>query len=80
VEQRFLECCHGELALDERVLVYLSFYGELNIRQIACVLQSRQAITEVQVIRDLTHCWERLLQCLARSPGSSGASSSIDAQ
>lgn len=67
-EQRFLQCCHTVLAPGDRVLVYLSFYAELNLQQITCVLRGWQTVTGDQVVTAITHCWERLLNCLAGPP------------
>jgi hypothetical protein len=77
-EQRFLHCCLlPPLSQTERLLVYLSLYAELDVRQIAGLsrffpaVTGSQPLTEAQVVGQLLPCWERLLDCIAGA-GSTG--------
>jgi hypothetical protein len=79
VEQRFLHCgILLPLSQTERIIVYLSLYAELDVRQIAGLSQffpavtGNQVLTETQMIAQLSSCWERLLDCIGGG-GATGA-------
>jgi hypothetical protein len=66
-ERQFLQASLG-LPVAQRILIYLAFYGQLNLYQIRCVLASHQRYTKAEVIAHLLGSWQLVLGNMAIPP------------